>query len=210
MYYCSPDSTELRTTRRFVSRIRQTLPLLFDMVTPMPYVALQTMFDEAAAWGSYAYEKTGYVADLSDPVIEAVTEHMPPKTPLCQACCPTRLRGLQPGRRRGHRVCRRTLTAVQRVHRRHCAPAVLLAERTWAQELLGGVAAARHRRRSGGLRQRPERVGEDRLRAAYSSAKYNRLDRSRPSTTGERLPPQRQHQAGLTSGRLCSQFTTAV
>jgi hypothetical protein len=57
-------------------------------LTPMPYVALQTMLDEAAAWGSYPYKKTVYVADLSDPVIEVVTENMPRKNaPLSGMLC---------------------------------------------------------------------------------------------------------------------------
>lgn len=34
-----------------VARIRSALPPLFDFVTPMPYVALQQMLDEANAWG---------------------------------------------------------------------------------------------------------------------------------------------------------------
>jgi hypothetical protein len=74
---------------RLVTPIREALPPLFDMVTPMPYVALQTMLDEASAWGSYAYEKTVYVADLSDPVIEAVTEHAPRKSSPLGGCCST-------------------------------------------------------------------------------------------------------------------------
>jgi hypothetical protein len=39
----TPEHAEL------VSRIRQTIPPLSNMLTPMPYVALQTMLDEAAA-----------------------------------------------------------------------------------------------------------------------------------------------------------------
>jgi FAD/FMN-containing dehydrogenase len=63
-----------------VERIRRQLPPLFDLVTPMPYVALQQMLDEANAWGSYCYEKGTYVEDLSDEVIEVLTSRVPAKT----------------------------------------------------------------------------------------------------------------------------------
>ena len=43
--------------QQVVDRIRQTLPPLFDHVTPMPYTALQQLLDEANAWGFYGYDK---------------------------------------------------------------------------------------------------------------------------------------------------------
>lgn len=64
---------------RVVSGIRQALPPLFEMATPIPYVALQQMIDEANAWGSYCYDKACYLSELSDPVIEVVTEQVPGK-----------------------------------------------------------------------------------------------------------------------------------
>ena len=63
-----------------VADIRRRLPPLFDLVTPLPYVSLQQLLDEASAWGSYAYEKGTYVEDLSDDVIEILTTHIPRKT----------------------------------------------------------------------------------------------------------------------------------
>jgi len=48
------------------ARIRERMPPLFDVVTPMPYVDLQKLLDEASAWGNYSYEKGTYVSDLSD------------------------------------------------------------------------------------------------------------------------------------------------
>ena len=58
---------------RLTAAIRQQLPPLFDLVTPLPYVELQKLLDEANAWGSYCYEKGTYLRDLSDPVIEVIT-----------------------------------------------------------------------------------------------------------------------------------------
>jgi FAD/FMN-containing dehydrogenase len=60
--------------------LRDGVPPLFDFATPMPFVELQKMLDEANAWGLYSYDKGCYVDELSDDVIEAVTTHLPDKT----------------------------------------------------------------------------------------------------------------------------------
>jgi FAD/FMN-containing dehydrogenase len=53
---------------------------LFAFSTPMPYVALQQLLDEANAWGQYDYDKGAYLDDLSDEAIEVLVEHLPRKT----------------------------------------------------------------------------------------------------------------------------------
>ena len=63
-----------------VQRVRSTLPPLFDLVTPMPYVALQELLDEPNAWGSYGYDKGAYLADLTDDVIDVLTAYVPKKS----------------------------------------------------------------------------------------------------------------------------------
>jgi FAD/FMN-containing dehydrogenase len=62
-----------------VDRIRTALPPLFDHVTPMPYVELQQLLDEAAGWGFYVYNKAAYVEDITDELIEVLAEHAPRK-----------------------------------------------------------------------------------------------------------------------------------
>jgi FAD/FMN-containing dehydrogenase len=76
-----------------VARVRQSLPPLFEVVTPMPYVVLQQMLDEANAWGAYCYDKGAYLADLSDDVIEVVTEIVPAKSSPMSALLLYRLDG---------------------------------------------------------------------------------------------------------------------
>ena len=66
----APEHAQLTT------QIRESLPPLFDLVMSMPYVELQKILDEGYAWGSYAYEKGTYLQNLSDPVIEVITEHV--------------------------------------------------------------------------------------------------------------------------------------
>jgi FAD/FMN-containing dehydrogenase len=53
---------------------------LFAFVTPMPYVELQKMLDEANGWGLHCYDKGWYVEALSDEVIDTLTTHVPQKT----------------------------------------------------------------------------------------------------------------------------------
>jgi FAD/FMN-containing dehydrogenase len=60
-----------------VQQLSSVIPPLFEFTTPMPYVELQKMLDEANAWGLYCYDKGCYVSSLSDEVIDAVTTHFP-------------------------------------------------------------------------------------------------------------------------------------
>ena len=66
--------------QQVTARIREALPPLFDVVTPMPYTALQQMLDEANAWGFHGYDRSGYFPDLTDEVIDALAENAPRKT----------------------------------------------------------------------------------------------------------------------------------
>jgi FAD/FMN-containing dehydrogenase len=52
---------------------------LFELVTPIPYTALQQMFDPSAPWGMMAYEKAVYLDELSDGAIDVIVEHQPKK-----------------------------------------------------------------------------------------------------------------------------------
>jgi FAD/FMN-containing dehydrogenase len=52
---------------------------LFEMTTPIPYVALQHMLDEAAPWGLRAYDKALNLDDLSDEAIQVIIEQVPRK-----------------------------------------------------------------------------------------------------------------------------------
>jgi hypothetical protein len=72
--------------QKIVDNIRITEPPLFDFVTTMPYVALQGMFNEAAAWGFYNYEKGAYYEDINDEMIEILsTKGLEKKSPLSAA-----------------------------------------------------------------------------------------------------------------------------
>ncbi|MBF6170616.1 FAD-binding oxidoreductase [Nocardia blacklockiae] len=70
----------------------------WELVTPIPYLALQQMFDAAAPWGLRSYEKSLYVEELSEAVLEAIVAAVPRKNspltlvplfPLDSAYCET-------------------------------------------------------------------------------------------------------------------------
>ncbi|MEU4671041.1 FAD-binding oxidoreductase [Amycolatopsis sp. NPDC023774] len=62
-----------------VAKIRRGLPTAFELVSPVPYLALQKMLDNAAPRGVLAYEKSLYVEELSEEVLDVIAEHMPRK-----------------------------------------------------------------------------------------------------------------------------------
>jgi len=62
-----------------VSALQSGPAPLFAFATPMPFVDLQSMLDEANAWGLHSYDKGCYVEGLTDDVITAVTENFPAK-----------------------------------------------------------------------------------------------------------------------------------
>lgn len=164
--------------KRFVQRIRETLPPLFDMVAPMPYVELQKMLDEANAWGFYCYEKGTYVEDLSDEVIEVVTEHVPRKHSPLSVVLFYRLDGAysqvddDDTALAGGRSARFGAFVIG------LAPdADLLAtERGWVRAFWQALLPHAIEGGEGYLNTMVE-FGEDRVRSAYGAAKYDRLAR---------------------------------
>jgi FAD/FMN-containing dehydrogenase len=64
---------------KLIAPVREALPPAFELVTPIPYTGLQSMLDESAPWGALAYEKSLYLDDLTDPVVDVVTSQTPNK-----------------------------------------------------------------------------------------------------------------------------------
>jgi FAD/FMN-containing dehydrogenase len=60
-----------------VATARAAMRPLFEVVTPMPYVALQQMLDEGVPWGTRAYTKGLYLDELPDPAIDLLAERLP-------------------------------------------------------------------------------------------------------------------------------------
>jgi FAD/FMN-containing dehydrogenase len=63
-----------------IEPVRDALAPLFELVTPIPYVNLQQMFNESAPWGAFGYEKAVHLDDLTGPAIDVIVEHQPKKS----------------------------------------------------------------------------------------------------------------------------------
>lgn len=62
-----------------IQPVKQALEPIVELVTPIPYVGLQQMFDASAPWGLHNYEKAVYLSELSDGAIDVILEHQAKK-----------------------------------------------------------------------------------------------------------------------------------
>lgn len=73
--------TDVDLAEKTVAEMRKFGPPLFDVIGPMPYLALQSMFDTALAPGTRTYTKARNLNALTDGAIDAITSScakMPP------------------------------------------------------------------------------------------------------------------------------------
>jgi FAD/FMN-containing dehydrogenase len=70
---------------RVVEPLRRLARPAFDLLGPMPYLALQTMLDESVPHGLHHYNRSDYLAELSDDAIATLVDHVGRMTsPLAQ------------------------------------------------------------------------------------------------------------------------------
>ena len=150
----------------------------FEMVTPIPYTALQQMFDPIGALGHPGYEKALYLDELNDEAIDVIAEQQPKKSSPLSFLPIFVLGGAYARAARGRdRVRRQPAPQLRRQHRRRRPDAGAARGRP-------GTGSARSGPRSGPARQGigsyvnfMAEYEEDRVRAAYGPAKYDRLAR---------------------------------
>jgi len=160
-----------------VAPIRKAVPPLFELVTPIPYVALQQMFNASAVWGTLGYEKALYLDQLSDAAIAVIAEHVPKKSsPL--SFCPTftmsgayRARGDAETAFGGNRSAR----YVFNIEGAGLDRATYEAERTWVRNFWDAMRP--HAAGSGSYVNFLVEADADRVRASYGEDKYQRLAR---------------------------------
>jgi hypothetical protein len=179
-----------------VAPLRDAVKPLWELVTPMPYVALQRMFDESAHWGTMGYEKALYVGSLSDGALSVIGDHVPrKKSPISFA--PTfRLGGKYLAANEADTAFGGSRSPVYVLNiAAHAPPGPRLGAQflgrdatlcDWGREL-----CEFHRRRRGG-------PGQGGLRSR--EIRPPRPDQARMGS-GQRLSSQRQHQASLTERR---------
>ena len=158
-----------------MTRIRQALPPLWEFATPMPYVALQQMLDEANAWGFHTYDKGTYLEDLSDEAIEVVADHLPRKNSPLSVLLFYRLdqayskAGEGDTAFSGGRSPRFAVFIVAVCP----TPGILAADRAWARSFWQALLP--HSLGAGSYVNAMTEFDDDRVRASYGPAKYQRL-----------------------------------
>ena len=160
-----------------VAPIRAAVTPLFELVTPIPFVALQQMFNSSAVWGTLGYEKALYLDELSDAVIAVIGEHVPRKrSPL--SFCPTfTLSGAYSTAGNDDTAFGGSRAAGYVFNIEAAAPNRELyeADRTWVRDFWDAMRP--HATGSGGYINFMVEADDDRVRASYGEAKYQRLAR---------------------------------
>ncbi len=158
-----------------VTRIRQALPPLWEFVTPMPYVALQQILDGDNASRSYTYDKGIYLEDLSDEAIEVVAEHLPRKGSPGSLLLFYRLDqaysqvGEDDTAFSGGRTPRFAVFIIAVCP----TPQLLAADRAWVRSFWQALLP--HSLGAASYVNAMTEFDQDRVRAAYGPAKYERL-----------------------------------
>jgi hypothetical protein len=70
-------SGQLEDAERDLARLRAFGPPVLDSIEAKPYLATQTMNDDAMAWGHRFYMKSAFVPDLPDDLIGLLAGHVP-------------------------------------------------------------------------------------------------------------------------------------
>ena len=170
--YGSPEEHQ-----SIVAPIRKALPPLFELVTPMPFVALQQMFNDSATWGSLGYEKALYLDELSDAAIAVISEHVPKKSSPLSFCPTFTMDGAyrEPGE--GDTAFGGSRSAGYVFNIEAAAPTRELyeADRNWVRNFWDAMRP--HATGSGGYVNFMAEPDEARARASYGEAKYARLAR---------------------------------
>ena len=160
-----------------VAPIRKAVTPLFELVTPIPYVALQQMFNKSAVWGTLGYEKALYLDELSDAAIAVIGEHAPKKSSPVSFCPVFTMTG-------AYRAAGDAGTAfggsraaryVFNIEGAGFDRATYDAERTWVRNFWDAMRP--HATGSGGYVNFLAEADEDRVRASYGEDKYRRLAR---------------------------------
>jgi FAD/FMN-containing dehydrogenase len=162
---------------RIVAPIRKAVTPLFELVTPIPYVALQQLFNESAMWGSLGYEKALYLDELSDAAIAVIGEHVLKKSSPLSFCPTFTLSGAYrtPGDADTAFGGNRSAAYVFNIEAATADRQVYEADRMWVRNFWDAMRP--HATGSGGYVNFMVEADEDRVRASYGEAKYQRLAR---------------------------------
>jgi FAD/FMN-containing dehydrogenase len=160
---------------QLIDPARGALQPLFELVTPIPYVNLQQMFDPSAPWGVLAYEKAVYLDELTDGAIGVIADQQPRKTSAMSFTPIFCLGGAFAyqaedatafGGSRGTRYVVNLAAVAQ-------TPEQLEADRHWVRDYWSALVP--HASGAGSYVNFMSEYEENRVRAAYGPGKYDRL-----------------------------------
>jgi FAD/FMN-containing dehydrogenase len=159
-----------------VAPVREALPPLFELVTPMPYTVLQQMINDLGPFGRHYYSKGLFLDDLTDDAIDVLAEHLPRKSspitilPIMATGGAFHEVGDDDTALAGPRSARFNIGMDA------AAPTaeLLAADREWVRSLWDALRP--FATDGGGYVNFQSEVGNDRVQAAYG-AKYERLAR---------------------------------
>jgi FAD/FMN-containing dehydrogenase len=163
---------------RAAESIRHAVKPQWELVTPMPYVALQQLVDEGStAWGVHCYEKGAYVSTFTDEVIDVLTQHVTRKTSPMSLTMIYQLDGAYSAAGEddtafgGGRSPRLNvfILGVTAVHE------TLAAERDWVRSFYDALEP--HALGTGQYINGMSEQDDARMRETYGQAKYDRLAR---------------------------------
>ena len=158
-----------------VAPIRKAVTPLFELVTPIPFVALQQMFNESATWGLLGYEKALYLDELSDAAITVIGEHVPKKRSLLSFCPTFTLDGAyrRPGDADTAFGGSRSAGYVFNIEGASLDRDEYEADRVWVRNFWDAMRP--YATGAGGYVNFMAEADEDRVRASYGADKYMRL-----------------------------------
>lgn len=153
------------------------VPPLFELRSPMPFTALQSMLDDAAPVGMLTYDKGLTYSELNDDVIALLNEYVPRKTSPMSFCPTFHLGGAYTdpdedatafgGLREPMYVMSCSVVTPD--------PDVLVTDTAWARALWTELTP--HAANVGGYVNFMAEAEEDRVRRSYGPEKYDRLAR---------------------------------
>ena len=160
-----------------VAPIRAAVTPLFEFITPMPFVALQQMFNAFVTWGTLGYEKALYLDELSNAAIEVIGEHVTKKTSPLSFCPTFSLAGAyrDVGDDDSAFGGSRAAGYVFNIEAAASDPQVYEADRRWVRSFWDAMRP--HASGLGGYVNFLVEDDETRVRASYGEAKYLRLGR---------------------------------
>ena len=166
---------DAETHAGLIDPVREAIRPLIELVTPIPYTALQQMFNGSAPWGILAYEKSVYLDELSDAAIEVILEEQPKKSfPL--SFLPIFVLGGAYGRADEDDSAfggSRSLTYMVNIAAASPTPELYEVERSWVRSFWSALVP--HAVSVGSYVNFMTDPDEERVRAAYGPQKYERL-----------------------------------